>query len=122
MAYGKIIGRTTLYQKIGYTTLPSDSVRTEATRLGVFLSSAAESKYFTDHPEIATNDPTTFIEYVKSLPEHVQRFLGNLHTQRVDVAYWVDALRRGAIKIATDGSVAKKRGILLLSYTLMIKC
>eukprot|EP00957_Ditylum_brightwellii_P074488 5659951-Ditylum_brightwellii.AAC.1 len=40
----------------------------------------------------------------------VRRLLGNLRVEDMDVNYWITAINAGAVMIATDGSVADKRG------------
>eukprot|EP00957_Ditylum_brightwellii_P115288 8791227-Ditylum_brightwellii.AAC.1 len=69
--YTKEVGRLTLYVTIGILpTLPGDAVQTNATALGLFLSSSAEGNYIMAHPNLIEENPTTFLEYITTLPEH----------------------------------------------------
>eukprot|EP00957_Ditylum_brightwellii_P126124 9614785-Ditylum_brightwellii.AAC.1 len=54
--------------------------------------------------------PTTFGEYIDQQPHHIKHLLGNLHTDGVDPEYWIQAISDGNVTIATDGSVAQKKG------------
>eukprot|EP00957_Ditylum_brightwellii_P201907 15327747-Ditylum_brightwellii.AAC.1 len=36
--------------------------------------------------------------------------MGNLQEAEVDAEYWIDALNKGLVTIATDGSVADQKG------------
>eukprot|EP00957_Ditylum_brightwellii_P199357 15195621-Ditylum_brightwellii.AAC.1 len=54
--------------------------------------------------------PTTFGEYIDQQPHHIKCLLGNLHTDDVDLEYWIQAISNGKVTIATDGSVAQKKG------------
>eukprot|EP00957_Ditylum_brightwellii_P020363 1536614-Ditylum_brightwellii.AAC.1 len=62
------------------------------------------------HPTQVEENPSTFLEYITTLSEHIQRFMGNLQQQEIDLDYWQAALYRGDVHIATDGFVAQKRG------------
>eukprot|EP00957_Ditylum_brightwellii_P024976 1888711-Ditylum_brightwellii.AAC.1 len=62
------------------------------------------------HPTQVEENPSTFLEYTTTLPEHVRRFMGNLQQQEIDLDNWQAALRHGDVHIATDCSVALKRG------------
>eukprot|EP00957_Ditylum_brightwellii_P155776 11859582-Ditylum_brightwellii.AAC.1 len=61
------------------------------------------------HPTQVKDNSFTFLEYITTLPEHVQCFMGNLQQQEIDLYYRQEALHRGDVHIATDGSVAQKR-------------
>eukprot|EP00957_Ditylum_brightwellii_P137206 10461430-Ditylum_brightwellii.AAC.2 len=52
----------------------------------------------------------TFEEYIAMQPDHVKLILGNLQTSEVDTEYWIDALNKGLVTIATDGSVVNQKG------------
>eukprot|EP00957_Ditylum_brightwellii_P043864 3326131-Ditylum_brightwellii.AAC.1 len=52
----------------------------------------------------------TFEEYIAAQPDHVKRILGNLQVAEVNAEYWIDALNKGLVTIATDGSVANQKG------------
>eukprot|EP00957_Ditylum_brightwellii_P178174 13570495-Ditylum_brightwellii.AAC.1 len=60
---------------------------------------------------MATNAGTqTFAALLVKQLHHVQQLLGNLCTEDVDVDYWINVINAGAVMIATDGSVADKKG------------
>eukprot|EP00957_Ditylum_brightwellii_P005541 424915-Ditylum_brightwellii.AAC.1 len=58
----------------------------------------------------ANNLYGSFDNFLSHQPSHVQQLLGNLDTAQVSVDYWIDALNRGIVTIATDGSVLNKKG------------
>eukprot|EP00957_Ditylum_brightwellii_P144431 11001990-Ditylum_brightwellii.AAC.1 len=60
------------------------------------------------HPTQVEENPSIFLEYISTLPEHVQQFMGNLQQQEIDLDYWQVALRRKCVHIATDDSVTQK--------------
>jgi hypothetical protein len=109
--YIRYRGRETLYHKTEtIQTLPMDAVRTSAWRLGPFLSSKAITAHTTDHTETAAPISDTFHSYVTNLPDHIKRTLGNLLDQQIQAEYWMTQLQEGTVSIASDGSVATKRG------------
>eukprot|EP00957_Ditylum_brightwellii_P079121 6017474-Ditylum_brightwellii.AAC.1 len=57
------------------------------------------------HPTQVEVNPSTFLEYISTLPEHVQRFMGNLQQQEIDLNYWQEALCCGDahIKLRKEG-------------------
>eukprot|EP00957_Ditylum_brightwellii_P050215 3807812-Ditylum_brightwellii.AAC.1 len=61
------------------------------------------------HPTQVEENPSTFLEYISTLPEHIQRFMGNLQQQEIDLNYWRAALSCRDVHIATDSSVAQKQ-------------
>eukprot|EP00957_Ditylum_brightwellii_P013761 1037349-Ditylum_brightwellii.AAC.1 len=61
------------------------------------------------HPTRVEENPSTFLEYITTLPEQLRCFMGNLQQQEIDLDYWQAALHCGDVHIATDGSVAQKR-------------
>eukprot|EP00957_Ditylum_brightwellii_P189204 14401933-Ditylum_brightwellii.AAC.1 len=64
------------------------------------------------HPNQVEENPSTFLEYISTLPEHVQCIMDNLQQQEIDLDYWQAALSHGDVHIVTDGSVAQKEGIM----------
>eukprot|EP00957_Ditylum_brightwellii_P126698 9657167-Ditylum_brightwellii.AAC.1 len=52
----------------------------------------------------------SFDNFLSHQSSYVQRLLGNLDTAQVNMDYWIDALNRGIVTIATDGSVLNKKG------------
>eukprot|EP00957_Ditylum_brightwellii_P113565 8658882-Ditylum_brightwellii.AAC.1 len=82
----------------------------KVTDLGPFILSTTESECIMDHSTQVEENPSTFLEYISTLPVHVQCFMGNLQQQEIDLNYWQAALRCRDVHIATDGSVAQKRG------------
>eukprot|EP00957_Ditylum_brightwellii_P171280 13037924-Ditylum_brightwellii.AAC.1 len=58
----------------------------------------------------ATNLYGSFDNFLLHQPSHVQHLLGNFDTAQINVEYWIDALNRGIITIATDSSVSNKKG------------
>eukprot|EP00957_Ditylum_brightwellii_P123884 9443722-Ditylum_brightwellii.AAC.1 len=60
------------------------------------------------HPTQVEENPSTFLEYITTLPEHIQRFMGNLQQQEIDLNNWQAALCHRDVHIATDGSVAQR--------------
>eukprot|EP00957_Ditylum_brightwellii_P031090 2355125-Ditylum_brightwellii.AAC.1 len=52
----------------------------------------------------------TFEEYIAVQPDHVKQILGTLQAAEVDIEYWIDALNKGLVTIAMDGSVANWKG------------
>eukprot|EP00957_Ditylum_brightwellii_P129567 9882868-Ditylum_brightwellii.AAC.2 len=57
-----------------------------------------------------THTQGTFEDYVATQPNHVQHILGMLQAAEVDTEYWIDALNKDLVMIATDGSVANSTG------------
>eukprot|EP00957_Ditylum_brightwellii_P044306 3361949-Ditylum_brightwellii.AAC.1 len=51
-----------------------------------------------------THTNGTFEEYIAAQPEHVKWILGTLQAAEVDTEYWIDALNKGLVTIARDGS------------------
>jgi hypothetical protein len=84
--------------------------------LGPFLSSSTATVSIPSQISATQQDPATFISYLHTLPEHVQRFLGNLHHQQVNVDYWTTALQQGEVHIATDVLVAGKKGYFAVVF------
>eukprot|EP00957_Ditylum_brightwellii_P062317 4728588-Ditylum_brightwellii.AAC.1 len=70
---------------------------------------AAEDIAGSDLSEV-TNLYSSFDNFLLHQPSHVQRLLGILDTAQVNVDYWIDALNRGIVTIATDGSISNKKG------------
>eukprot|EP00957_Ditylum_brightwellii_P030234 2288918-Ditylum_brightwellii.AAC.1 len=60
------------------------------------------------HPTLVKENPSTFLEYITTLPEHVGCFMDNLQQQEINLDYWQAALCHREVHIATDGSVAKR--------------
>eukprot|EP00957_Ditylum_brightwellii_P090097 6861360-Ditylum_brightwellii.AAC.2 len=52
----------------------------------------------------------TFKDYIAAQLDHVKWILGNLQAAEVGAKYWIDALNKGLVTIATDGSVANQKG------------
>eukprot|EP00957_Ditylum_brightwellii_P107260 8184158-Ditylum_brightwellii.AAC.1 len=52
----------------------------------------------------------TFAAFLVKQQHHLQQLLGNLCAEAVDVDYWINTINAGAVTIATDGSVAEKKG------------
>eukprot|EP00957_Ditylum_brightwellii_P010025 756592-Ditylum_brightwellii.AAC.1 len=52
----------------------------------------------------------TFEDYIAAQPEHVKQILGNLQATEVDAEYRIDALNKGLVTIATNGSVVDQKG------------
>eukprot|EP00957_Ditylum_brightwellii_P058799 4457711-Ditylum_brightwellii.AAC.1 len=70
---------------------------------------AAEDIARSDLSEV-TNLYGSFGNFLSHQPSHVQQLLGNLDTAQVNVDYWINALNRGIVTIATDGSILNKKG------------
>eukprot|EP00957_Ditylum_brightwellii_P048638 3690658-Ditylum_brightwellii.AAC.1 len=49
-----------------------------------------------------THTQGIFEDYVATQLHHVQRILGMLQVAEVDTEYWIDALNKGIVMIATD--------------------
>eukprot|EP00957_Ditylum_brightwellii_P090566 6897145-Ditylum_brightwellii.AAC.1 len=56
------------------------------------------------------SNPQTFETFLRGLPAHVRQLLGNLKTEEVNVGYWIEVINTGIVTIATNGSVADRRG------------
>ena len=54
--------------------------------------------------------------YIDQQPSHIKRLLGNLHADNVDPEYWIQAISNGIVTIATDGSVAQKKGYFAVVF------
>eukprot|EP00957_Ditylum_brightwellii_P112424 8571008-Ditylum_brightwellii.AAC.1 len=52
----------------------------------------------------------TFEEYIAEQLGHVKQILGSLQVAEVYAEYWIDALNKGLVTIATDSSVADQKG------------
>eukprot|EP00957_Ditylum_brightwellii_P067456 5120306-Ditylum_brightwellii.AAC.1 len=110
-AYKQATNRSTLYVIDNIImALLLDAIRTIAYCLGPCLSSSAATASIPSRTNATRQDPTAFISYLHTLPEHVQHFLGNLHHQQVNADYWITALQQGEVHIATNGLVAGKKG------------
>eukprot|EP00957_Ditylum_brightwellii_P014295 1076422-Ditylum_brightwellii.AAC.1 len=70
---------------------------------------AAKDIARSDLSEVTTSYGS-FDNFLSHQPSHIQQLLGNLDTAQVNVDYWIDALNRGIVTIATDGSVSNKKG------------
>eukprot|EP00957_Ditylum_brightwellii_P106341 8112596-Ditylum_brightwellii.AAC.1 len=70
---------------------------------------AAEDTACFDLSEV-TNLYGFFDNFLSHQPNHVQWLLGNLDTAQVNADYWINALNRGIVTIATNGSVSNKKG------------
>eukprot|EP00957_Ditylum_brightwellii_P204378 15338972-Ditylum_brightwellii.AAC.1 len=96
-----------------YQELPSDAEICAVRKFGsTIYCKAPLSHAVTLHDSLmATNAGTqTFAAFLVKQPHHVQQLLGNLCAEDVDVDYWINAINVGAVTIATDGSVADKKG------------
>eukprot|EP00957_Ditylum_brightwellii_P089684 6829649-Ditylum_brightwellii.AAC.1 len=58
----------------------------------------------------ASTSISTFQSFIAQQPKHVQRLLGTLKAEEVDPNYWINAITKGHVTIAMDGSVAHKTG------------
>eukprot|EP00957_Ditylum_brightwellii_P102366 7803221-Ditylum_brightwellii.AAC.1 len=91
--YTKAAGWLTLYVSKGSVpNLPDNTIQTKATELGPFISSTAESEYIMAHPTQIEENPSTLLEYISTLPEHVRHFMGNLQQQEIYLNYLQAAL------------------------------
>eukprot|EP00957_Ditylum_brightwellii_P189893 14456438-Ditylum_brightwellii.AAC.1 len=52
----------------------------------------------------------TFYSYVTNLLDHIKRTLDNLLDQQINAEYWMTHLQEGNVSIASNGSVATKKG------------
>eukprot|EP00957_Ditylum_brightwellii_P121223 9244615-Ditylum_brightwellii.AAC.1 len=60
--------------------------------------------------------PTNFGGYIDQQLLHIKRLLGSLHTDDVDLEYWIQAISDRKATIATDGSVAQKKGYFAVVF------
>eukprot|EP00957_Ditylum_brightwellii_P038159 2885209-Ditylum_brightwellii.AAC.1 len=49
-----------------------------------------------------------FEAYVTAQPDYIWQLLGKLDAEAIDADYWVTAINKGEVTIATDGSVTDK--------------
>eukprot|EP00957_Ditylum_brightwellii_P157681 12001971-Ditylum_brightwellii.AAC.1 len=66
--------------------------------------------------ENAAESLDTFQDYIRNQPGHVKCLLGTLQAENIDPAYWVQALNEGWATIATDDSVADKKGYFVVVF------
>eukprot|EP00957_Ditylum_brightwellii_P183840 14003475-Ditylum_brightwellii.AAC.1 len=58
----------------------------------------------------ATNLHGSFDNFLAHQPAHVRRVFGNLDAAHINVEYWIDALNKDTVTIATNGSVLDLKG------------
>eukprot|EP00957_Ditylum_brightwellii_P094535 7199034-Ditylum_brightwellii.AAC.1 len=58
----------------------------------------------------AAESSISFVAYIDQQPYHIKRLLGNLHADNVDPEYWIQAISDEIVTVATDGSMAQKKG------------
>eukprot|EP00957_Ditylum_brightwellii_P049460 3752345-Ditylum_brightwellii.AAC.1 len=59
----------------------------------------------------------TYNKFLKVLPDHVKRMIGNLSEQNIDPLFWIEVLNKGSVMLACDGSVRDDKG----SYAAVLK-
>eukprot|EP00957_Ditylum_brightwellii_P046261 3510357-Ditylum_brightwellii.AAC.2 len=94
--------------------LPDDATFQTVQKFGTTILckgplAAAEDTAHSDIAE-ATNSHGSFNNFLAHQPAHVRCLLDNLDAAQVNVEYWIDALNRGLVTIATDGSILNKKG------------
>eukprot|EP00957_Ditylum_brightwellii_P010104 763619-Ditylum_brightwellii.AAC.1 len=115
--YTRAPGWSTLYRLCGpIDSILDAAVRKSESKVGPFLSSNAAADYVINHPSLSETCPSAFTDYIQILPEHVKQFLGNLHYQQIDVDYWISALQQGQVHIATDSSIADRKGYFVVVF------
>eukprot|EP00957_Ditylum_brightwellii_P203698 15335827-Ditylum_brightwellii.AAC.1 len=94
--------------------LSLSAIITSATKFGSLLVCRAPVAIVQQQVELDTNQVTntytTFHAYLTTQPHHVKHLLGTLLDNNIDTDYWIKALNDNKVTIATDGSVADKKG------------
>eukprot|EP00957_Ditylum_brightwellii_P083678 6360773-Ditylum_brightwellii.AAC.1 len=107
--YCNILGRVTWFHitTSSCTELPSDAEFCTVQKFGSTIYCKAPLQHAVSLQEGLTtisDDTQTFDTFLAQQPQHVQRLLGNLCAEDMDVDYWTDAINSGEAMIATDGS------------------
>eukprot|EP00957_Ditylum_brightwellii_P022814 1721008-Ditylum_brightwellii.AAC.1 len=64
----------------------------------------------------ATQALSSFSEYLDKQQQHTKQLLGTLLVQDIDPKYWTQALNDGKVTVATDESVAEKKGYFAIIF------
>eukprot|EP00957_Ditylum_brightwellii_P070923 5389226-Ditylum_brightwellii.AAC.1 len=64
----------------------------------------------------ASTSTSTFQSFIAQQPKYAQRLLGTLKAEEVDPDYWINAITKGQITIATDRSVAQRKGYFAVVF------
>eukprot|EP00957_Ditylum_brightwellii_P057891 4389231-Ditylum_brightwellii.AAC.1 len=101
--------RTYLYTyaptKTDTDTLPQSALFTLVKDVGETIICTQIIDSFVSNAQENRLDYDSFKSYLHSLDPCLQRLLGNLLSQEVDVDYWVAALKSGIVETASDGLV-----------------
>jgi hypothetical protein len=120
--YSQCHNRVVWFQATGESLqqLPDEAVITTALKFGSLLVCRAHIQRMQAQAQqqtaLATTSLPSFAEYIGIQPPHIQRLLGNLHTDNINPDYWIQAITEGTVTIATDGSVAKRKGYFAVVF------
>eukprot|EP00957_Ditylum_brightwellii_P134077 10221956-Ditylum_brightwellii.AAC.2 len=91
------------------TAPPTDSTFTPITRVcGKIICTSLMDKSISSPPDAII--ATEFSAFLHQLNPSIKELLGNLHTQEVDVQYWICKINENKVQAALDGSVKDGSG------------